>query len=189
MLSYKHIVVNKSMSILHCTPSAFSFFSYFESDDFDEKFSKNSKSINRKKPDDDDDDLDYQPAPGSPSYQAGKKDEEEEEEDEDDPLEQFMKANNNQAKQDLESVGKKKDKKQEKYESKSMECNVSIWFRGTRDDIEKEDDQESYFRWLEENPTAGLPIADDDDEDRELQYDDDGINSSLLLVDGMLFFF
>ena len=43
-----------------------------------------------------------------------------------------------------------------------------------RDDIDKEDDQESYFRWLEENPTAGLPMADDDDEDRELQYDDDG---------------
>ncbi|CAF5073655.1 unnamed protein product, partial [Rotaria socialis] len=37
-----------------------------------------------------------------------------------------------------------------------------------------EDDQESYFRWLEENPNAGLPIGDDDDEDRELQYDDDG---------------
>jgi ATP-dependent RNA helicase DDX42 len=48
-------------------------------------------------------------------------------------------------------------------------------FRGTRDDIDEEDDQESYFRWLEENPNAGLPIADDDDEDRELQYDDDGI--------------
>ncbi|CAF4424913.1 unnamed protein product, partial [Adineta steineri] len=45
---------------------------------------------------------------------------------------------------------------------------------GVRDDIDKEDDQESYFRWLEENPNAGLPIGDDDDEDRELQYDDDG---------------
>lgn len=62
----------------------------------------------------DDDDLDYLPAPGSPSYQAQKKDEEEDEDDEDDPLEQFMKANNNQAKKDLECVGKKKEKKQEK---------------------------------------------------------------------------
>lgn len=53
-----------------------------------------------------------------------------------------------------------------------------------RDDIDKEDDQESYFRWLEENPNAGLPIADDDDEDRELQYDDDGL---LLLL--LYFFF
>ena len=47
--------------------------------------------------------------------------------------------------------------------------------RGVREDIDKEDDQESYFRWLEENPTAGLPIADEDDDDRELQYDDDGM--------------
>lgn len=52
--------------------------------------------------------------------------------------------------------------------------------RGIREDIDKEDDQESYFRWLEENPTAGLPIEDDDDEDRELQYDDDGIPLRLL---------
>ena len=48
--------------------------------------------------------------------------------------------------------------------------------RGVRDDIDKEDDQESYFRWLEENPNAGLPITDEDEEDRELQYDDDGKN-------------
>jgi hypothetical protein len=57
--------------------------------------------------------LDYQPAPGSPSYQADKK-EEEAEEDEEDPLEQFMKSNNSQAKKDLETIGKKKEKKQEK---------------------------------------------------------------------------
>lgn len=61
------------------------------------------------------DDLDYQPAPGSPSYQATKNaEDEEEEEDEDDPLEQFMKANNNQAKKDLDNMGKKKEK-QQKY--------------------------------------------------------------------------
>ena len=62
-----------------------------------------------------DDDLDYQPAPGSPSYQAQQK-EDEDEDDEEDPLEQFMKANNDQTKKDLEVIGKKKDKKQEKYE-------------------------------------------------------------------------
>ncbi|CAF3561377.1 unnamed protein product [Rotaria sp. Silwood1] len=129
---------------------------YFDSDDLDvESYNKTKTTNNRKL----NDDLDYQPAPGSPSYQAESKDEENDDDDEEDPLEQFMKTNNNQAKKDLESIGKKKEKKQEK---------------GTRDDIEKEDDQESYFRWLEENPNAGLPIADDDDEDRELQYDDDG---------------
>lgn len=103
----------------------FSLFSYFDSDDLDDNFSKNSKSNNRKKIDDD---LDYQPAPGSPSYQAGKKDEEEDDDDEEDPLEQFMKANNNQAKKDLDAMGKKKDKKQEKYWSKELNLYVYVIF-------------------------------------------------------------
>jgi len=42
--------------------------------------------------------------------------------------------------------------------------------RGKRDDIDEEDDQESYFRYMEENPTAGL-INDDDD---NIEYDEDG---------------
>ena len=42
--------------------------------------------------------------------------------------------------------------------------------RGHRDDIDKEDDQESYFRYMEENPTAGL-INDEDD---NIEYDEDG---------------
>jgi hypothetical protein len=46
--------------------------------------------------------------------------------------------------------------------------------RGTRADIEGEDDQESYFKWLEENPNAGLAMTDNDDEDRELEYDNEG---------------
>lgn len=92
-----------------------SFFSYFDSDDFDNgPPNKNKLSNNRQL----DDDLDYQPAPGSPSYQAQNKsnaaNDDDDDDDEDDPLEQFMKANNSQAKKDLESIGKKKDKKQEK---------------------------------------------------------------------------
>ncbi|CAF3600862.1 unnamed protein product [Rotaria sordida] len=130
---------------------------YFDSDDLNDESHNKTKTTNTKKLNDD---LDYQPAPGSPSYQAEQKEDDHDDDEEEDPLEQFMKANNNQAKKDLESIGKKKEQKQEK---------------GIRDDIDKEDDQESYFRWLEENPNAGLPIADnDDDEDRELQYDDDG---------------
>jgi len=42
--------------------------------------------------------------------------------------------------------------------------------RGKRDDIEEEDDQESYFRYMEENPMAGV-INDDDD---NIDYDEDG---------------
>ncbi|CAF0954520.1 unnamed protein product [Adineta steineri] len=130
---------------------------YFEADDLDDVAYNKAKAAKNQKMDDD---LDYLPAPGSPSYKPEQKDDDDDDDDEDeDPLEQFMKANNNQAKKDLDAIGKKKEKKQEK---------------GVRDDIDKEDDQESYFRWLEENPNAGLPIGDDDDEDRELQYDDDG---------------
>lgn len=43
--------------------------------------------------------------------------------------------------------------------------------RGVREDIEQEDDQESYFRYMEENPTAGL-VKDDDDV--EMEYDAEG---------------
>ncbi|CAF0883783.1 unnamed protein product [Adineta steineri] len=129
---------------------------YFEADDLDDVAYNKAKAAKNQKMDDD---LDYLPAPGSPSYKPEQKDDDDDDDEDEDPLEQFMKANNNQAKKDLDAIGKKKEKKQEK---------------GVRDDIDKEDDQESYFRWLEENPNAGLPIGDDDDEDRELQYDDDG---------------
>mgnify|MGYP006904170628 FL=1 len=84
-------------------------YSYFDSEDYDDAPAAKPKT--RKF----DDDLDYQPAPGSPSYKAEEKAaEDDDEDDEDDPLEQFMKANNDQAKKDLESIGKKKDTKQEK---------------------------------------------------------------------------
>ena len=50
--------------------------------------------------------------------------------------------------------------------------NAGAWCkcRGKRDDIDEEDIQESYFRYMEENPTAGL-IQDDDD---NIEYDEDG---------------
>lgn len=44
-----------------------------------------------------------------------------------------------------------------------------------RQDIEEEDEQESYFRWLEENPNAGASLnANDDEDDKDAYYDDDG---------------
>ena len=39
--------------------------------------------------------------------------------------------------------------------------------------MEEEDDQESYFRWLEENPQAGL-VNQDQDDDQDIDYDADG---------------
>ena len=43
--------------------------------------------------------------------------------------------------------------------------------RGVRDDIDQEDDEESYYRYLEENPNAGL-IGDEDD--LNIEYDEEG---------------
>ena len=44
-----------------------------------------------------------------------------------------------------------------------------------RQDIEEEDEQESYFRWLEENPNAGASVnGNDDEDDKDAYYDDDG---------------
>ena len=47
----------------------------------------------------------------------------------------------------------------------------SLQCRGVRDDIEEEDVEEAYYRYMEENPMAGV-IQDDDDE--FLEYDADG---------------
>ena len=46
-----------------------------------------------------------------------------------------------------------------------------LWrFRGIRDDIESEDVQEAFFRYMEENPMAGVIIEDDE----IVEYDEDG---------------
>ena len=42
--------------------------------------------------------------------------------------------------------------------------------RGIRDDIDGEDEEEAYYRYMEENPTAGL-INDEED---IYDYDSDG---------------
>lgn len=43
---------------------------------------------------------------------------------------------------------------------------------GVRNDLEEEDVEESYYRYMEENPNAGL--APQDDEHPEIEYDEDG---------------
>lgn len=42
---------------------------------------------------------------------------------------------------------------------------------GVRNDLEEEDDEESYYRYMEENPNAGLAPVEDD---LEIEYDEDG---------------
>ena len=118
MLSLNLIVPSKSkdwgfeITVDH---QSFDSHRYFEADDLDDAASSKGKSSKTRPVEDD---LDYIPAPGSPSYEASKnasKKDDDEDDDDEDPLEQFMKANNNQAKKDLEAVGKKKEKKEDKW--------------------------------------------------------------------------
>nr|XP_040046597.1 ATP-dependent RNA helicase DDX42 [Gasterosteus aculeatus aculeatus] len=100
-------------------------------------------------------DLPYIPAENSPTRQqmqaAGGSD------SEDDPLDAFMAEVESQAAKDMRKL---EEKEKEKKTAK-----------GIRDDIEEEDEQEAYFRYMAENPTAGLSL---EEEDENIDYDSDG---------------
>ncbi|KAK1158962.1 ATP-dependent RNA helicase DDX42-like [Acipenser oxyrinchus oxyrinchus] len=101
-------------------------------------------------------DLPYIPAENSPTRQqfqnrTGGSDSEE------DPLDAFMAEVEDQAAKDMRRL-EEKDK-----EKKST--------KGIRDDIEEEDDHEAYFRYMSENPMAGV-IADEEED--SIEYDSDG---------------
>ncbi|XP_022916705.2 ATP-dependent RNA helicase DDX42 [Onthophagus taurus] len=98
--------------------------------------------------------LAYIPAPGSPTaVQQEQKDEVEEEDDEeDDPLDAYM-------------AGIQQQMQVEKHSNRPQKT-------GVRNDLEEEDDEESYYRYMEENPNAGLLPVDDDNLD--IEYDEDG---------------
>jgi len=80
--------------------------------------------------DEEDEPAPYIPAPGSPGFEdaAGKK----EDSDEDDPLDAFM--------ADIE--------KEVKYQTEKPPVVVTSKSKGIRDDIEAEDDEETYYRFL-----------------------------------------
>ncbi|XP_023029336.2 ATP-dependent RNA helicase DDX42 [Leptinotarsa decemlineata] len=94
-------------------------------------------------------DLAYIPAPGSPTrIEMERKKQIEEEED--DPLDAYMAGIERQM------------EKQTQAPQQS----------GVRNDLEEEDVEESYYRYMEENPNAGLlPV---DEEFPDLEYDSDG---------------
>lgn len=102
--------------------------------------------------DDDDEDnttnLAYIPAPDSPVNQVNNPAEEDEE---DDPLDAFMAGI-------VQQVQK--------------EQNTQSGPKVVRNDLEEEDIQESYYKYMEENPTAGLLPVDEDNPD--IEYDSDG---------------
>ncbi len=64
------------------------------------------------------------------------------------------------------------------YQAEQHHWKLCTWIfyfaRGTRTDLEEEDDQESFFRWLEENPNAGVAQNADNDDDQDIEYDEDG---------------
>lgn len=116
--------------------------------------------------DDDEDqtpDLAYIPAPGSPG--AGKSNERQgtnDSDDDDDPLDQFMAGIEQQVQKE-----KVRSQKREEREADSGSTEA----KGIRTDIDDEDDEESYYRYMEENPMAGVR---DDGSDIEIDYDEDG---------------
>ncbi|CAB4069134.1 DDX42 [Lepeophtheirus salmonis] len=83
----------------------------------------------------------------------------EDEDEEEDSLDTFMANLEKDAKsQGLKSLNKPKD--------------TTKTFKGVRTDIDEADNEESYYKWLEENPNAGLMPVDEDDDD--IEYDEDG---------------
>ncbi|NWU13785.1 DDX42 helicase, partial [Cephalopterus ornatus] len=107
--------------------------------------------------------LPYIPAENSPTRQQFHSKSADSDSD-DDPLEAFMAevearpgSRNDQAARDMKRL---EDKDKEKKNVK-----------GIRDDIEEEDDQEAYFRYMAENPTAGVVQEEEED---NLEYDSDG---------------
>lgn len=97
--------------------------------------------------------LAYIPAPDSPTRleMTQKK---QTDEDEDDPLDAYMAAIEQQV------------------HKESQEDTQANQTQGIRNDLEEEDVEESYYRYMEENPNAGLlPI---DEEFPDIEYDEDG---------------
>ncbi|TRY75538.1 hypothetical protein TCAL_07125 [Tigriopus californicus] len=128
---------------------------YFNDDDEEDLSAKKRKSQS------DEMDLPYQPAPGSPGAAAAK----EESDSEEDPLDAFM-AN---LEQDVKKRGL--NKVEASVTASSTATKKPKEMKGTRVDIEEADDEESYYKWLEDNPNAG---RGPEDEDLAVEYDADG---------------
>lgn len=67
----------------------------------------------------------------------------------------------------------KKVKKEEVIKPLKEDSSAKGKGKAVRHDIEEEDDEESYYRYIKENPLAGLQGDDSDSE--QIEYDEDGI--------------
>lgn len=144
---------------------------YFEDDDCEDTDSQHTQQLNH-----------YIPKPGSPAEQhtSGQTvgHNSDNEDSEEDPLDAFM--------ADLEKGSKQSNTKKASIAPKSvstmsMKSNVkpkvskASDVKGIRDDIEREDLEESYYRYMEENPNAGIgTLCGSDDEGLDIEYDSDG---------------
>lgn len=95
------------------------------------------------------DNLEYIPAAGSPANKQ------QSDSDEEDPLDAFMAG--------LEKV--------EAKEVPATSAPAMQTVKGVRADIDDMDDEESYYKYLEDNPMVGLT---EDNSGDELEYDEDG---------------
>ncbi|XP_011155541.1 ATP-dependent RNA helicase DDX42 [Solenopsis invicta] len=103
--------------------------------------------------------LEYIPAPGSPTYDLMKKSATKDDSDsEEDTLDAFMAGIDAEVKRNNCAAQRGDNHKEDKS-------------KGIRADIDGEDDEESYYRYMEENPTAGLQ---QEESDQEIEYDEDG---------------
>lgn len=65
-----------------------------------------------------------------------------------------------------------KVKKEAVKAPEKVEASAKNKSKGVRHDIEEEDDEESYYRYIKENPLAGLQGDDSDSE--QIEYDEEG---------------
>ncbi|XP_059811767.1 ATP-dependent RNA helicase DDX42 [Hypanus sabinus] len=101
-------------------------------------------------------DLPYIPAENSPTRQQFSSKAEDSDDSEEDPLDAYMAEVEDQAAKDIKRLDEKECEKKNA--------------KGIRDDIEEEDDHEAYFRYMAENPNAGVI----QEEEEEIDYDSDG---------------
>lgn len=111
--------------------------------------------------------LAYIPAPGSPTWDEQQQQQgADNSESDEDPLDAYMADIEKKLEKDKGKPSRAKNVKVPEKETKFKEE-----LKGVRDDIENEDDEESYYRYIEENPDLA---ANKDDSDVELEYDEDG---------------
>ncbi|XP_044272715.1 ATP-dependent RNA helicase DDX42 isoform X1 [Tribolium madens] len=111
-------------------------------------------------------DLAYIPAPGSPTRVETKKQEVPNEDD--DPLDAYMAGIEKQV---SHNTTNSLVEFMTSFQMQSEKPGSSSQQTGVRNDLEEEDVEESYYRYMEENPNAGLAPVE---EELDIEYDEDG---------------